>query len=840
MIGINIRGFRHLWRLADSHIKEVMINFKDYGYCFCHVIKTDKSSPMGETLAIFNNQYNCGKRSINEYLNKVITDENEIRYISNNYSRVIALTNYRFGDEFPYIYDVVLLPDSFEEDYSKFLSSNAKMIRTLTNKFGYDVNQPFSKRAFMYSDGSKNFYQWAISAYFQNNTSMASIRRIMYWNEVYGQMTKKLKKNTITAYTSRDDISSLLDEMTALRTEKRINDVINMFNTAQKKILRSKTDSFSDKDKETLSRFYRLSEAKKVNFIRKMSTIEDYDEIMRQMRHATSAHFDWNKDSFMDFISNVEGIKYETILDNGNIVLVKVDDYETVKYLAKTTNWCISKNKTYWNQYVEHNADSTQYMIFDFSKKEDDLLSIIGFTTEYNKGITHAHDFSNNDIMGSNDRIQDMNFLNTFISNFSSSNGIYDILKECNIDINIIAKYEKPLFEWDKDSMFSYLYECVNKYNVDVLCDNGNLVAISVTDSNIRYFLGDAYIDNIPDSNWPLQHIIFMDFSMNAYDPNRIVFAIIGVNTNIQEDFCMFMYNEHMEPMNCVSSFNYKLSQYGLPYDVIRRTDNISEKIKSAFMSYNAPLLNNLLHQTSEETVKDIFNNYVEWDMAGEIIISSVTKYMSFDIIDAFYNNGFRFSTLFDTSMVSSIINNILASMISHCSAIGGDYKIPTQDQIKKFLHNECCDSIDEAFYIGTYLTMKRIIKTEGETNVPRKYNMYKGLLSTIIGANKKGDAIEDLLMDIEPQLDFSDKNRVVSGWLNYARFCSEKMKKMAISNALKYEASREIWDSLSDDSQNVVNTLEHPDDLFETFGFNDEPVEADDYYGDDIEVEAL
>jgi hypothetical protein len=117
---------------------------------------------------------------------------------------------------------------------------------------------------------------------------------------------------------------------------------------------------------------------------------------------------------------------------------------------------------------------------------------------------------------------------------------------------------------------------------------------------------------------------------------------------------------------------------------------------------------------------------------------------------------------------------------------------------------------------------------------------MYKGLLSTIIGANKKGDAIEDLLMDIEPQLDFSDKNRVVSGWLNYARFCSEKMKKMAISNALKYEASREIWDSLSDDSQNVVNTLEHPDDLFETFGFNDEPVEADDYYGDDIEVEAL
>ena len=79
--------------------------------------------------------------------------------------------------------------------------------------------------------------------------------------------TKNLRKNTITAYTSNDDIMSLSEELLILRREKRINDVINMFNTAQKRILRAKAAEFSDKDKETLSKFYRLSETKKSNFI---------------------------------------------------------------------------------------------------------------------------------------------------------------------------------------------------------------------------------------------------------------------------------------------------------------------------------------------------------------------------------------------------------------------------------------------------------------------------------------------------------------------------------------------------------------------------------------------
>lgn len=816
MIGINIRGFRHLWRLAGPSIKEVMVEFKDYDPSFCHVIKTDKYSNYGEVLLLFNRYYSNSRASVNDFTSNNIMSEEESNFINSNYSRVVVFNNYRVADDFPYILNLTLLPDTFEKDYSNFLSVNAKMIRTLTNKFGYDANQDISKRAFMYSEGSKNFYQWVVSAYFQNGASMASISRVMNWNKIYGQMAKNLKKNTITAYTSKDDFSSLMEETRILRREKRINDVVNMFNTAQKKILRSKADSFSDKDKDVLSKFYRLSKTKKINFIRKMSTINDYDEIMRQMCHITSAHFDWNKDSFMDFIKNIEGIKYETIMDNDNIVLVKVDDYETVKYLAKTTNWCISKNKTYWNQYVEHIPDSTQYMIFDFSKKEDDLLSIIGFTTEYNKGITHAHDFSNNDILGTNNNDQERQFLRSFIQKLEDSSTIYDVLRECNIDINIVAKYEKPMFEWDKDAMFSYLYECVDKRNVDILRNEGDLVALSICDENVKYFLGDSYIDNVPENNWGLQHIVFMDFSMNQYDPNRIVFAVIETDYQTKEDYCSLMLNEHLVSLNPFTSFNNKLDQYSLPYDIIRRNENVCNRIKSAFLSYNAPLLNSLLHNSDKNDIKRTFTAYIDWDTVENILSHSVVKFMSFDMLDAFYNNDIRISDLMEcTNVVNSLTGKIFGCLVSHCDGIGVNYGVPTEHQVQRFLNNKC-ESNNEIFYIGSYLALKKIIKNEGKSNVPKKYGMYKQIIVNSAMSSKNGDVLDELLMDMAPQIDFSLDNSIIEAWLRYAYRKGTKTKEF-VHSILKYKSVKEMWNSFGNNGQGSINEpIPHFEDCYD------------------------
>ena len=793
MIGTNVRGLRHLWRLSGPSLKEVLVNFRDYGPCFCHIFKTEKNSPSGEVLVLFNSHYNLGNKGITNYANSTYLTDNEIHLVACTYQRVMEIRkeNTR-GEVFPYIYDVVMLPDNFEEEYNKFLTTNAKMIRTLTNKFSYETRDAVSKRAFMYSDGSKNFYQWAISNYYQNGTSMASIRSIMCWNELYGQMAKNLKKSTITAYTSRGDIYDLSEELRLLRRDKRVNDSINMFNTAQKKIL--KAAELSDRDKDTLSKFYRLSETKKVNFVRKMSTIEDFAEIMRQLRHITSTHFEWNKESFMDFITNVEGMKYEKVFENGDVIMVKVEDYETVKNLAKTTNWCISKNKTYWNQYVEQRNDSTQYIVFDFSRREDDLLSIIGFTTEYNKGITHAHDFTNNDMMKSSDN-SERRFLKSFIEKFSNHTGIYNVLKDCGIDITLVAQYDKPLFEWNREAMFKYLYECVNKSNVDILYDKDNSVVVSIKDSNIRYFLGDAYIDNLDSSNWYNQHIVFMDFNMSQFDPNRLQFAIIRNQGNDQEDFCTGLYNEHLEGVN--SNFDSKLSQYGLPYNTIRRSDNICVRIDGAFMSFNIPELKKLLGRVRKETLHVAIHDYIGAETFVNHISSSITDSMSFDMLDVFYDNGIKLSTITDSTLVNVLLKSVTGCMVNH-GRIGshdGKYNTPTESDIERFFNNDC-DTIDEAFYIGCYLAIKKIIKNEAGCKKPN--NLYKRMTNIILMARRPGEVFEELLMEIAGQLDFSEQHDTINSWVSYARIHgSEKMKEYTLKNVLIHKFPMSVWKNI-------------------------------------------
>jgi hypothetical protein len=80
-----------------------------------------------------------------------------------------------------------------------------------------------------------------------------------------------------------------------------------------------------------------------------MSTVGDPNEILHQMAFLADVHFKWNKESLMEYLANNENLSYELKYDKGDVVLLMVNDYDTVKRLAKNTNWCISKNKQYWN-----------------------------------------------------------------------------------------------------------------------------------------------------------------------------------------------------------------------------------------------------------------------------------------------------------------------------------------------------------------------------------------------------------------------------------------------------------------------------------------------------------
>ena len=796
MIGTNIRGIRHLWRVSGTSLRKILVRCNGHGYDYdiCEVIKSEKNNPMGERMFIFNNYYSQCNFNFSTIISSSKELKNELKNVG--HSRILEINKMEEHDTFrlynDFLSEIVLLPETFDNDYENFLRENAKMIRTLTEKFGLNTNDTAIKRIYIYTDGSKNFFQWAVNLFFRYGISMRTIQNILLWNTFYNQLAKNLSRGTITAYNSPDAIIQLLKELDTLKNEKRINDAINSFNTTQKKLLKS--NELLESDKKALSKFSRLSDTKRINFIKKSSTIEDFSELMRQLRHVTSTHFDWNKESFMDFINNVDGINYEKILETDHIVLVKVKDYETIKQLGKTTNWCISKNKTYWNNYIEsHHGKTTQYMVFDFSKLEDEKLSIIGFTTTHNKGITAAHNFVNDNLMY-DDNSAILNTLKSYLSRFDNSQSIYKILKNCGIDITLVANYDKPLYKWDKEGVMDYLYECVNAENVDILKSDGDKLVLSVRDKNIRYFLGDAYIDNIASEYWGEQHIIFIDFSMSEYDPNKLQYAIIA-DGGSEEDYPMGMYNETSTQFP--NNFDGKLLEYGVPYDIIRRTDNEIKRLRDALISMNVPIVK-LSIQKDKSLLAKAIKEYIDEEHFYRIIRQTLIDFVSFDYLDLIYDNGYCLSDFMESGYVSELFKNVLNAI--RCSGryvfTGNVLNKPTEEEIDMFF-NEKLTSRNMVSYVGSYLMLKKMIKKEEGKTVD--YNRIYGKLASVIYHNGIcGTLIKELLYMMIGRISSTSCDATNC----FIRYCvlygDEEMKQTAKEMADKSASLKRIYDDLT------------------------------------------
>jgi hypothetical protein len=126
---------------------------------------------------------------------------------------------------------------------------------------------------------------------------------------------------------------------------------------------------------------------------------------------------------------------------------------------------------------------------------------------------------------------------------------------------------------------------------------------------------------------------------------------------------------------------------------------------------------------------------------------------------------------------------------------------------------------MNEAFYIGSYLVLKKIIKMEKGAKKPN--NIYRRLTSIITMTRKKGDIFEELLMDIADQLNFSEGHDTISSWVNYAYLHgSDEMKEYAKKNVLIYTFPNGVWESIKKhtsgncDGQRPVYYRIHDEDL--------------------------
>lgn len=714
MIGTRIKGFRHLIRLAKTS-SEVHFFYKHNGTFIgrgvaLYVNADEQRNPYmmskGDYLMIFNDsscnvRYDDSYHTNSEIGKKII--ELRGKYSANTY--VVPVDKRNFHEDYSIMSQMVAVPNDFESKYSEFCELNKKQMPNAT-KFT-DINSPVLKYIFALTNGSKNFFFWAVNAHYKSNMSIFLLERIMVWNDKYSQLSNKLKKGTITGYTGSHDLFCLDKEMAKLRQIKRASDVINMFNTAQKKAL--KGYSLNKRDYETLSKFGKLSGKKKNNFIRKMSTVEDPAEILRQMSFLADVHFEWKKESLLDFIKNTDGFKCEIVIDKGDMILLKVNDYETVKRLAKTTNWCISKDKKYWNEYVENHPQATQYVLMDFSRKEDDNLSIVGFTTVHDRGITNAHDFQNKNLMQGK-RIPQIAEIKSFASRYIDNSNIYCVLDKYGINLSDVVTYEPSQYKWNRESMFEYLNQCVDEEDYYIIYDDGQKVAIIVESDDVKYFFGDAYIDqqHVELDGFSNEHIIFADFSKKANDPERLVFGTISHNFSDHASTCNRLFNSRFEPIN--QSFDSKVEEYGLPYDIICRKNNVVERFYNAISSLELATAKDLIKD--EKVKKDLMlaSNAV---LLRDSITNVTFGYNSSDYIDLFYDNGLKLVDVIGTRYASDIAKRIITNMYEmavlhlHQNAF-----VPSAEDIEKF-NNDKIDDYNIKFYIGNFLMLTKMLSNE-------------------------------------------------------------------------------------------------------------------------------
>lgn len=721
MIGNYVKNLQHLLQSVED-CKSTKIIIISNGQ-----IENGEILKLGGNTLIFNNIYteDFSKRSYN------CDEQHKIDEMFCKYRGVADMnrkdTQYFFKNV---VNSLILLPNDFETQFEDFTKSNSKQYKQLQMKYSLNINQSIVQYLFVLCNNNFTLFAWGIKNLMYNNVPMSMLAYCLKWNTIYNNFSSKLKKGTINAYNGFEDIWNLINEINKVTRLKRANDSIMQFNTAQKHLLKSIFDENDNKIVLLLNKFGKLSESKQRNFIRKMSTIENATDIIHEMNILCDIHFEWNKESFMDYLANNENISCEIVYDNGNVVVVKSLDYETIKRLGKHTNWCISKNKRYWNDYVERKSNREQYVIFDFSENEDSEYSIVGFTVEGKKYISHAHSFTNNNLI--NDYSIDQPQLVSFVRAVQPCN-IQSILRMKGIPTGIFMKSFTYPFHWDRDSFFQYLSRKVSKDSYVIFEDTNGKVAlmfenldsyilISSINESINHKIGSSPFEDFGT-------VFFIDFNKQENDVTNLMFSFVQ-NDN-DEEIGTICYDVNGNKTQY--SFDFMLKEFGLPFNIIKRSNTVYNQFVSAITSFDLPLLKKILLESSGSYFQ---KNKKHTNKIYNALRNSLFGNYSLSLINVIYECNYKLSDFLRDEEIECFVSNIFGDIANryrfHNNA-------PSEEDFA-LLGTNRLNPPQKAVYVGLNKALSLILEHEQSSEVANhlliditQFSYFKGLSEYII-----------------------------------------------------------------------------------------------------------
>ena len=532
-----------------------------------------------------------------------------------------------------------------EINYSK------KQINPLISKYCINVekNTVFQSLILMFNE-QPNYQVWAIKAVFEGIATVDDIKNIHDWAENNSTEIKNLIKGNIVSYKTKTDFANLFREMNGIEKIKFVSDIINRFNTAQRKMLKDNilshaNNGFEAENSSNFNKYYEifkgiatLAKHRQEKLISTSSAIDNFPFLMEHISNALKETYSWEKNDMLGYMArNCKDCSM--VYENGNIVVVNVNSFDSSKKLCGggRTGWCLTRQESYFKQYTKDNNNAKQYFVFNFDKREDHELAHIGVSVNPSRGITHSHTTRNNNLMGT-------------LSIDGKNMNIYGVLEHLGIPKNVFIHFsENKNFTWTIDSFLEYIGK--NKEHVGLSYSGDNRIIVYAFNKkgfndilNHTFLSGDNFRFNNDTKNYILldfnlpkdddKAIVTMTYNKDQYKIDTLQTIFTGYNVNVTHE-------------------NY-LQKIGIDSDMYLNREDVDPKI----------LLHKYIDEKNERAAIELLKKYgtdldINYEFNSKIPVFSIIENNLFNLFGELIN-----MPNFDNNVKDFTCENLFQSLL--------------------------------------------------------------------------------------------------------------------------------------------------------------------------------
>lgn len=445
------------------------------------------------------------------------------------------------------------------------MTYNKKQMQPLIDKYAInpETNKLFASVCEMF-DGQPNYQIWAVKMVFSKSLDMDQLEAIHEWVTKNQTLVKSLEKQNIVSYSTKNAISQLFNEMNGLDNLSVIKDTISRFNTDQRKMLTSSllpreytalegySNSNIKKWADIFRKFNRLPFDRKNKFFSNCSKLRDLNNLQSAIVTCLETTYEWNKEDLLAYVANVT-TDCEVVLNNGNFVIVHVPSFKSSKLLCGNgrTKWCITREESYFRQYVTDQSNRDQYFLFDFGRKESDAFAHIGFTMENGRGFYCAQTCNNCSMVGGYTQNGETLTINQALERAGCKMSLF-------LRLNALVNYK-----WELDSIVNLIKSKPNDFAI-AFEKEGRMIINVLNTQAVKTLIGHSLINS---SNFMV-------------DNNNKVYVFIDTNVKYNDDRALIAMHYQKDQYGTLSlkrmcdPFNTDITKAGYLSKVGITTDN--------------------------------------------------------------------------------------------------------------------------------------------------------------------------------------------------------------------------------------------------------------------------